>query len=224
MASVIRACCPAGAERKQGYLEAADGTVSGFGYTSAPGPALGEVEHCIDERIAWHEAAHAVVGFVAGWPIETISIVPPERVVFTTRNADREPWLRMVSALAGGAGEDSRVGWFLDERTDSILDYIDRAFNFCGGQCDGCKAAMSAWQIVGVASTRDAAADQWRAAELEARRLCTRPDVRAAIVELVAALMASPTMTGSAAETIIKKHVRFGELAEKGNNNACSNS
>ena len=196
-------------------MEATDGTVSGFGYTLSPGPVIGEVEHRVDERVAWHEAAHAVVGFMAGWPIETISIVPPERVVFATRNADREPWLRMVGALAGGAGEDTRVGWFLDEPNDSVDDFVERPYNFCGGQCDGCRAAMAAWQIVGVSSSRNAAADRWRAAELEARRLCTRTDVRAGIAELVATLMSSPTLAGAAAETIIMKHIDFGSLSAK---------
>lgn len=173
-----------------------------------------QFEGRIKERTAWHEAAHAVVGFLAGWPLKSVSVSPLERVEFDYLGADREPWMRMVCALAGGAGEDARVSWYLDEPPESIGDYVERAYNFCGGQCDGCKAAMAAWQIVGFASSRGAAADQWRAAELEARRLCARADVKAAIAELVGALVDSPKMDGKDAEKILARHVRFGELKE----------
>lgn len=197
-------------------LEAPDGSVSGFGYTSLPGPPIGEIEHEISERVAWHEAAHAVVGYMAGWPIKSVSIVPPERVEFSTLPIEaRDPHLRMVVALAGGAGEDARVSWFFNEPTESVADYVQRAFNFCGGNCDGCRAAMAAWQIVGVHSPPEAAENQWRLAETEVRGLCTQPHVRQAVAELVNVLMASPRIDGATAESIITTHVKFGELAEK---------
>lgn len=193
--------------------------MSGFGYTSTPGPPLGEIEHEISERVAWHEAAHAVVGFMAGWPIKSVSIVPPERVEFSTLAAEaRDPRLRMVVALAGGAGEDARVSWFFDEPNESVADYVERAFNFCGGNCDGCRAAMAAWQIVGVSSPPVAAENQWRAAETEVRRICSQPHVRQAVAELVGVLMASPRIDGAKAESIMTTHVKFGELAGKEEN------
>ncbi|CAN7613941.1 hypothetical protein LJR030_001510 [Rhizobium sp. LjRoot30] len=214
--AVLRACCPAGQERAQGYLASPDGDVTGFGYTNCSGPAVGVVEHFIEERTAWHEAAHAVIGYLAGWPIISVSIVPPERVVFAIRSSEREPWLRMVGALAGGAGEDARIGWFLDEPADSVNDFVSRAYDFCGGQCDGCRAATAAWQIVGFSASQNAAADQWRAAETEARRLCALPRVRAAIEDLANALMAAGTLTGEGVAAIISKNIKFGALAEKG--------
>ncbi|MFN7089483.1 MAG: hypothetical protein ACK4P4_02895 [Allorhizobium sp.] len=216
MKTVLRACCPAGLEKGKGVLEGQDGAVSGFGYTSIPGPQIGEIEHDISERVAWHEAAHAVVGYMAGWPIKSVSIVPPERVEFSTLPVEaRDPHLRMVVALAGGAGEDARVSWFFDEPADSVADYVERAFNFCGGNCDGCRAAMAAWQIVGVTSPSEVAENQWRAAEMEVRRICTQLHVRLAIAELVATLMASPRIDGTTAESVITTYVKFGELAGK---------
>jgi hypothetical protein len=213
MTSVIRACCPAGAERGRGYVSSNDGDAPAFGYSGSPGPPVAEIEHELEERVAWHEAAHAVVGFMFGSQIRSISIAPPEAVTFYA--PQRDPWTRMVCSLAGPAGEDARVRWHYDEPTDSVKDYVERARGLCGGRCDGCSAATAAWQIVGIQASDEAAQDQWRAAELEARRLCTRPDVRNAISRLVDALMRTPRIDGSDAEAIIRNHVKFGELAGK---------
>ena len=213
MTSVIRACCPAGAERGRGYASSDDGDAPAFGYTGSPGPPVATIEHELEERVAWHEAAHAAVGFMFGLPIRSVSIAPPEAVTFDAPR--RDPWTRMVCSLAGPAGEDARVLWFYDEPTESVIDYVERARGLCGGRCDGCSAATAAWQIVGTQAHEEAARDQWRAAELEARRLCNQPRVKAAIAELAAALMETPAMDGKHAEQILARHISSSELTEK---------
>lgn len=216
-ASIIRACCPAGADLGRGYISGGESDAPGYGYTGRPGPEIATIRHEPSERVAWHEAAHAVVGFLFGWPIASVSIKPPECVRFDVTN--REPWARMVGALAGGAGEDARAGWLYYEPSESIEDFVARAHALCGGGCDGCRAALAAWQIVGISASQDAAADQWRAAEFEARRICNQPKVRTAIEQLADRLMASPSMEGDAVHALLAKNLTFGELADGGQNN-----
>lgn len=214
MMHTVRACCEAGKDRARGFIENPDGeSLVGYNYSNLQGPAIAQISHYVEERVAWHESAHAAVAYLFGWEIESVSIVPPEAVIFSK---DQHPaWQDAVVALAGPAGMDSRVLHFIEEPPASVSDYIVRAYDFCGGQCDECKAASAAWRVVGVTSGPASASAVWRATELEARRICNLPSTRAAIGELAATLMITPEMHAAAVRTVLTKHLKFGEMADR---------
>lgn len=173
---VLRACCAAGAERGRGYAEAVDGNTCtvGYSYGAESGPQLPEQEIDVEDRVCWHEASHAVLGFGFGWQIEFISVVPPESVRFAV-GTRREPMQAIIGSLAGPAGEDERVGWYVDENETLVADYVDRVRQLEGGRCDQCLAALNAWHLVGTAARAEAAIAKWREGERLARDLLARP-------------------------------------------------
>lgn len=214
----IRVCCAAGAERGRGYAEAvgqSTTTTIGYSYSADPGPQLPERDIEVDERVCWHEASHAVLGFGFGWQIDSVSVVPPEAVRFAA-GTRREPMHAIIGSLAGPAGEDERVGWYFDEDEVLVADYIDRVRQLEGGRCDQCLAALNAWHLVGTASRADAAIAKWREGESLARSLLARPHVRAAVGALAARLATDLTFDGVTAAVIISPHLVFGSLSAEG--------
>lgn len=210
---VLRACCRAGRERRRGYVARSDDNEAiAFGHTGKPGSQVAEVEHEVSERTAIHEAAHAVIGHGLGSTIQSVSVVPPECVRFAP-GCDLTPFARVVRALAGGAGEDTRAGWRYRAPDTEVADFIARTFEFQGGGCDGCTAALCAWAVVGINAESAAAAAIWRAGDDAAAELLARPDVRAAVAELADALMDSHRLEGATAHQIIEKHLQAGSIA-----------
>jgi hypothetical protein len=214
---VLRACCRAGAERKQGTIESPNGpSAKGYGLDRE---ALGPIAHRFAEPqplprgTAIHEAAHAAIGHGHGWKIRYMRLDHPAQVTFEDTSS-ATPLERIVQYLAAPSAEDALRRWTVTMATGDVRGYLARVQAFDFGNCDYCQAACAATQAVGINAPAFEAQAVFRKGEALAIDLVRRPNVWRAINALADALMTESTIEGERAHAILAEHIAFGSLRE----------
>lgn len=208
---VRRPCCPGGSTS---FIEPPDiETSMAYRYRSTPAPVLEELdEPPPDERTAWHEAGHAVLGHAFGITIEIVTVTAPARVVFASTeglSAAQE----VAKSFAGYVGEMAHTQFWRSPYPEDGDEYLHRVETFQFGGCDGCQMAMVAWREVGLSAGIAAAREVFRAGQRLALTIGQRREVQMAIRALAASLMETNTIAGPEAHAIIEPYVKNGDLA-----------
>ena len=158
------------------------------------------------ERIAYHEAAHAMAALAIGVDVIEVTIdVQPHSTHGRTDHFEADA----IISMAGLVGENWRRRHTYSHPDHHLLPYHERICARGGGQCDLCSAVRSAVIVAGsTVPTGGVAA--FRALERQTHDLIKHPAIWAAIRELAAELMERGTATGLEAEAIAQKHFDKG--------------
>lgn len=207
---VRRPCCRSGTAS---YIEPPDIARSmSATFGRDPLPIIEELdEPPIEERTAWHESGHAVVGYSLGYTLDMVTVRAPARVVYMPDH-DTPAVHRIARSHAGPVGEMARLRCWNSGWPDDADEFLERVHAFQFGGCDGCQAAFAAWAEVGINSPIELAREVMLHGQALALRLCQQRPVWLAIRALAEELMRENTLSGKRAHSIIEPYVKFGEF------------
>ncbi|MBI1620804.1 hypothetical protein [Aquamicrobium zhengzhouense] len=164
-----------------------------------------------DERTAWHEAGHAVIGHALGFAIDMVTVREPARVVYSP-SYNASALHEIARSHAGSVGEMARLRCWSSGWPEDADEYLERVHAFQFGGCDGCQQAFAAWAAVGINSPIEEARKILREGQALALRLGQSRPVWLAIRALAAELMREHTLSGKRAHSIAEPFVKFGEF------------
>lgn len=206
---VRRQCCRSGT---YSFIEPPDieRSMSNI-FLGEPLPATEEVDDPPpEERTAWHEAGHAVIGHALGFAIDMVTVRAPARVVYAPDH--NAPALHEIArSHAGPVGEMARLRCWSSGWPEDADEYLERVHAFQFGGCDGCQQAFAAWAAVGINSPIEEARKILREGQALALRLGQQRPIWLAIRALAEELMREHTLSGKRAHSIIEPFIRYGE-------------
>lgn len=216
---LTRACCVGGPNSSRLMLEPAEMPAG----TTAPGWG-GPVEGTEElpeppwrERSMMHEAGHAVLGAMLGVAVEGVQVAGSPLCSFAPGSLSALPNThRAMVVAAGWVAQGMRPYWRDVPDDDELTEHAAAIRRGSFGRCDRCQVFLLLFIECGTEVSDQRLLTLYSSVESKTKAVFERPDVWAAVSEIVDHLWIHGVIDGNTVHEIVERHVPSGSIALEG--------